>query len=159
ADLERGRVDMVIGQSSVPERGRLTQLPLGWTPGRAKVLQASGRPDSFAPLLESSRNGLAMGWSVSEDSALSSPPALAKACRLAVGLGSIGVAYDIDAAGASFLLALELAARSLANRRADLAVAGAVSLEAGPGARQKFIGPRGVSVVASDPPDAADSGG
>ena len=44
-------------------------------------------------------------------------------------LGLTGVAFDVDAVHASSLLAVDLAARSLASRRADLALVGAIYLE------------------------------
>ncbi len=128
--LDRRRVEVVIGRGNYFNRGNLIRLQHGRMVAQTVGLLAALHPEWTDEDLELLRRDLRSSLPPFE--AATSPGQLtsATAGRIADRLDLRGASFVVDAASASALVALDLGARALVGRRADLALVGAVYIEA-----------------------------
>ena len=128
--IDRSRVEVIIGRGNDLNRGNLTRLQHGRIVTQTVQILAALHPEWSEADLDTLRDDLKASLPPLEAATVPGQLINATAGRVAQRLGLTGSAFDVDAAGASSLVALDLASRSLASRRADLALVGAVHLEA-----------------------------
>jgi len=130
ADLAGRRVEVVIGRGNYFNRGNLTRLQHGRVIAQTLSLLAALFPEWSEADREAIRADLRAGLPPFEAATIPGQLTNATAGRIANRLDLSGASYVVDAASASSLVALDLAMRALSERRADLAIAGGVYLEA-----------------------------
>ena len=129
-DLDRGRVEVVIGRGNYFNRGNLIRLQHGRMVAQTVGLLAVLHPEWTAEDLELLRHDLKASLPPFEAATIPGQLTNATAGRLADRLDLNGASFVVDAASASSLVALELGSRALIERRADLALVGGVYVEA-----------------------------
>jgi acyl transferase domain-containing protein len=129
-DLQGNRAHVVIGRGNYFNRGNLTRLQHGRMIAQTLSLLSS----LFPEWTEADRCAVVADLRASlppfEAATIPGQLTNATAGRIAHRLDSSGASFVVDAASASSLVALDLAMTALESRRADLAIAGAVYLEA-----------------------------
>ena len=130
ANLAGGRVEVVIGRGNYFNHGNLTRLHHGRMIAQTVSLLAALHPEWS----EEERQAIAADLRASlppfEAATIPGQLTNATAGRLAHRFDLSGASFVVDAASASSLVALDLAMSALLSRRADLAIAGGVYLEA-----------------------------
>jgi acyl transferase domain-containing protein len=129
-DLAGRPVEVVIGRGNYFNRGNLTRLQHGRMIDQALSLLAAFFPEWSEADREAVRADLRATLPPFEAATIPGQLTNATAGRIADRLDLNGPSYVVDAASASSLVALDLAMRALTERRADLAIAGGVYLEA-----------------------------
>jgi len=128
--FNRHRVEVIIGRGNDFNRGNLTRLQHGRIIAQTLDLLAALHPDWSADDLERLRHDLKASLPPFDGSTVPGQLTNATAARIAQRLDLTGPSYVVDAASASSLIAVELGARALVERRADLCLVGGVYLEA-----------------------------
>ena len=123
------RVEVVIGRGNYFNRGNLTRLQHGRIVAQTVAILESLHPEWTEAVVEAIRSDLKASLPPFGPSTVPGQFTNATAGRVADRLGLAGASYVVDAASASSLVALDLASRSLAEGRADLALVGGVYLE------------------------------
>jgi acyl transferase domain-containing protein len=129
-DLEGRRVEVVIGRGNYFNRGNLTRLQHGRMTAEILAILSALHPEWSESDREAIRAELKGGLPPFEAATIAGQLTNATAGRIAHRLDLDGAAAVVDAASASSLVALDLAARALIERRADLAIVGGVYIEA-----------------------------
>jgi acyl transferase domain-containing protein/phosphopantetheinyl transferase len=124
------RVEVVIGRGNYFNRGNLTRLQHGRVLAQTLAILRTLHPDWTAADIEAVRADLKATLPPFEAATIPGQLTNATAGRVAFRLDLRGPCYVVDAASASSLLAVDLGARALATRRADLALVGGVYVEA-----------------------------
>ena len=128
--LARHRVEVVIGRGNYFNRGNLTRLAHGRMIAQIIALLHAIHPEwsleQRAAIAEDLRSSLPPFEAATIPGQLTN----ATAGRLAHRFDLSGSTYVVDAASASSLVALDLAVQALSSRRADLAIAAGVYVEA-----------------------------
>ncbi len=130
SDLAGQRVEIVIGRGNYFNRGNLTRLQHGRVLAQTLSLLTALFPEWSEADRQAIRADLRAGLPPFEAATIPGQMTNATAGRIANRLDLSGASYVVDAASASSLVALDLAMRALVERRADLALAGGVYLEA-----------------------------
>jgi len=123
-------VEVVIGRGNYFNRGNLTRLQHGRMIAQMLSVLAAFHPEWTEADRDAIRSDLSASLPPFEAATIAGQLTNATAGRLAHRLDLTGASFVVDAASASSLVALDLAARALCDRRADLAIAGGVYLEA-----------------------------
>ncbi|WP_435016255.1 beta-ketoacyl synthase N-terminal-like domain-containing protein [Tundrisphaera sp. TA3] len=124
------KVEVVIGRGNYFNRGNLTRLQHGRIVAQTLAILDALHPDWSEADREAVRSDLKASLPPFGPATIPGQMTNATAGRTANRLDLSGASFVVDAASASSLVALDLAARSLAEGRADLALAGGVYLEA-----------------------------
>ena len=124
------RVEVAIARGNYFNRGNLTRLSYGRILAQTLAILESLHPEWTEADRQAVRADLAASLPPFEAATIPGQLTNATAGRLADRLDLRGASYVVDAASASALVAIDLAARSLRAGRADLALVGAVYLEA-----------------------------
>jgi acyl transferase domain-containing protein/phosphopantetheinyl transferase len=124
------RVEVVIGRGNYFKRGNLTRLQHGRIVAQTLAILRDLHPDWTEADFESIRADLKASLPPFGPATIPGQLTNATAGRIANRLDLRGASYVVDAASASALVALDLGARALVDRRADLALVGAVYLSA-----------------------------
>ncbi|HEY2154988.1 MAG TPA: type I polyketide synthase, partial [Isosphaeraceae bacterium] len=127
---DRRRVEVVIGRGNYFNRGNLTRLQHGRVIEQTLGILRTLHPEWTESDVEAARDDLRSGLPPFEAATIPGQLTNATAGRVADRFDLAGASYVVDAASASALVALDLGARALASRRADLAIVGGVYLEA-----------------------------
>ena len=122
------RVEVVIGRGNYFNRGNLARLQHGRVIAQTLTILKTLHPDWTEADFEAVRADLKSGLPPFEAATIPGQLTNATAGRVADRLDLSGASYVVDAASASSLVALDLGMRSLAARRADLALVGGVYL-------------------------------
>ncbi len=130
ADLAGTRAEIVIGRGNYFNRGNLTRLQHGRMIAQTLALLDALHPDWTAAERDAIAADLRASLPPFEAATIPGQLTNATAGRLAHRFDLSGASFVVDAASASSLVALDLAMSALAQRRADLAIAGGVYLEA-----------------------------
>jgi acyl transferase domain-containing protein/phosphopantetheinyl transferase len=128
--LKQNRVEVVIGRGNYFNRGNLTRLQYGRMIDQTMSVLATLHAKWSAADLEAIRSDLRASLPPFEAATIPGQLTNATAGRVAHRLDLSGASFVVDAASASSLVAVELAARALMEKRANLAIAGGVYLEA-----------------------------
>ena len=118
------RVEVVIGRGNYFNRGNLTRLQHGRMIDQTLSILAALHPDWSEADLEAVRADLQASLPPFEAATIPGQLTNATAGRIAHRLDLSGASFVVDAASASSLVAVDLAARALVERRADLAIVG-----------------------------------
>jgi acyl transferase domain-containing protein/phosphopantetheinyl transferase len=124
------RAEVVIGRGNYFNRGNLTRLQHGRMIAQALALLDALHPDWTPEEREAIAADLRASLPPFEAATIPGQLTNATAGRLAHRFDLSGASFVVDAASASSLVALDLAMNALQRRRADLAIAGGVYLEA-----------------------------
>ena len=124
------RAEVVVARGNYFNRGNLTRLSHGRILAQTLAILESLHPEWTDADRHAVRADLQASLPPFEAATIPGQLTNATAGRVADRLDLLGASYVVDAASASALVALDLAARSLKERRADLALVGAVYLEA-----------------------------
>jgi acyl transferase domain-containing protein len=124
------RVEVVVGRGNYFNRGNLTRLQHGRIVAQTLAVLRALHPEWSDDDFEAVRADLKASLPPFEAGTIAGQLTNATAGRVADRLNLSGASYVVDAASASALVALDLGARALVERRADLAVVGAVYLAA-----------------------------
>jgi len=130
SELADKRVEVVIGRGNYFNRGNLTRLQHGRMIAQTLALLAAFHPEWSQAYRDAIRDDLRKSLPPFEAATIPGQLTNATAGRLAHRLDLKGASYVVDAASASSLVAVDMAARALQERRADLAIVGGVYLEA-----------------------------
>ncbi len=130
SDLADKRVEVVIGRGNYFNRGNLTRLQHGRMIAQNLALLAAFHPEWSQADLDAIRDDLRKSLPPFEAATIPGQLTNGTAGRIAHRLNLKGASYVVDAASASSLVAVDMAARALQERRADLAIVGGVYLEA-----------------------------
>ncbi len=122
------RVEVVIGRGNYFNRGNLTRLQHGRIAAQTVAILRSLHPDWSEAEFEAIRADLKSSLPPFEAATIPGQLSNATAGLAANRLDLRGASFVVDAASASSLVALDLACRSLAEGRADLAIVGGVYL-------------------------------
>jgi acyl transferase domain-containing protein len=128
--LDRLRVEVVVGRGNYFNRGNLTRLQHGRIVAQTVGLLAALHPEWTREELELLLRDLKSSLPPFEAATIPGQLTNATAGRVADRLDLKGASYVVDAASASSLVALDLGRRALLERRADVALVGGVYLEA-----------------------------
>ena len=128
--LKNDRVEIVIGRGNYFNRGNLTRLQHGRMIDQTLTVLAALHPEWSQTELDAIRADLLASLPPFEAATIPGQLTNATAGRIANRLDLSGPSFVVDAASASSLVAVDLAARALVERRANLAIAGGVYLEA-----------------------------
>ena len=120
----------MIGRGNYFNRGNLTRLQHGRMIAQTLSILAALHPEWSEADREADPSRSRASLPPFEAATIPGQLTNATAGRLAHRLDLSGASFVVDAASASSLVALDLAARALVERRADLAIAGGVYLEA-----------------------------
>lgn len=123
------RVEVVVGRGNYFNRGNLTRLQHGRVVAQTLAILRGLHPEWSESDFEAIRADLKATLPPFGPDAIAGQITNATAGRVAGRLNFRGASYVVDAASASALVALDLGARALAERRADLAVVGAVYVQ------------------------------
>jgi acyl transferase domain-containing protein/phosphopantetheinyl transferase len=130
ASLSGGRVEVVIGRGNYFNHGNLSRLHHGRMIAQTVSLLAALHPEWSPEERQAIADDLRGSLPPFEAATIPGQLTNATAGRLAHRFDLSGASFVVDAASASSLVALDLAIRALKTRRADLAIAGGVYLEA-----------------------------
>jgi acyl transferase domain-containing protein/phosphopantetheinyl transferase len=130
ASLAGGRVEVVIGRGNYFNHGNLTRLHHGRMIAQTVSLLAALHPEWTPQERQAIADDLKASLPPFEAATIPGQLTNATAGRLAHRFDLSGASFVVDAASASSLVAVDLAMRALKSRRADLAIAGGVYLEA-----------------------------
>ena len=135
AGLEGGvpdgrRAEVIVGRGNYFNRGNLTRLQHGRIVAQTLAILESLHPEWSEADRRAARDDLKASLPPFGPATVPGQFTNATAGRVANRLGLSGASYVVDAASASSLVALDLGSGALAARRADLAIVGAVYLEA-----------------------------
>ncbi|SIN89982.1 Beta-ketoacyl synthase, C-terminal domain [Singulisphaera sp. GP187] len=122
------RVEVVIGRGNYFNRGNLTRLQHGRIVAQTLALLRELHPDWDEATFEAVRTDLKSSLPPFGPATITGQLTNATAGRIANRLNLTGASYVVDAASASSLVALDLGARALVEKRADLALVGGVYL-------------------------------
>ena len=128
--LDGRRVEVIVGRGNYFNRGNLTRLQHGRIVAQTLAILESLHPEWSEAEKEAVRADLKSSLPPFGPTTVPGQLTNATAGRVANRLDLSGASYVVDAASASSLVALDLGARSLVERRADLALVGGVYLEA-----------------------------
>ena len=123
------RVEVVIGRGNYFNRGNLTRLQHGRIVAQTLAILRQLHPEWSEADLEAVRADLKASLPPFEAGTVAAQITNGTAGRVASRLDLNGASFVVDAASASSLVALDLGARALVERRADLALAGGVYLQ------------------------------
>jgi acyl transferase domain-containing protein len=123
------RAEVVIGRGNYFNRGNLTRLQHGRMVAQTLGILRALHPEWSDADLDAVRSDLKASLPPFEAGTISGQLTNATAGRVADRLDLSGASYVVDAASASSLVALDLGARALVERRADLAIVGGVYLQ------------------------------
>ncbi len=123
------RVEVVIGRGNYFNRGNLTRLQHGRIVAQTLSILRALHPTWSDADLESVRRDLKASLPPFEAGTIPGQITNAVSGRVAARLDLTGASYVVDAASASSLVALDLGARALVERRADMAIVGGVYLQ------------------------------
>ena len=129
-ELDQNRVEVVIGRGNYFNRGNLTRLQHGRLIAQTNSILEALHPEWSQADREAVRADLRASLPPFEAATIPGQLTNATAGRISSRLDISGASFVVDAASASSLVALDLAARALIEHRADLALAGGVYLEA-----------------------------
>ncbi len=124
------RAQVIIGRGNYFNRGNLARLQHGRIASQTVSILRSLHPDWPEADFEAVRLDLKASLPPFGPATVPGQLTNATAGRVADRLDLLGPSFVVDAASASALVALDLGARALAEGRADLALVGAVYLEA-----------------------------
>ncbi len=124
------KVEVVVARGNYFNRGNLTRLSHGRILAQTLAILESLHPEWTPADRSAVRTDLQASLPPFEAATIPGQLTNATAGRVSDRLDWQGASYVVDAASASSLVALDLAVRSLKEGRADLAVVGAVYLEA-----------------------------
>ncbi len=124
------RVDVIIGRGNYFNRGHLTRLQHGRILSQTLHILRSLHPDWPEATFEALHDELKASLPPFGPDTIPGQLTNATAGRIANRLNLKGSSFVVDAASASALVALDLRARALKERRADLVLVGAVYLQA-----------------------------
>lgn len=124
------RVEVVVGRGNYFNRGNLTRLQHGRVLAQTLAILRALHPEWSEADVEEVRADLKAKLPPFESATIPGQLTNATAGRVAHRLDLLGPCYVVDAASASSLVALDLGARSLAARRADLSIVGGIYVEA-----------------------------
>jgi acyl transferase domain-containing protein/phosphopantetheinyl transferase (holo-ACP synthase) len=130
ANLAGGRVEVVIGRGNYFNHGNLTRLHHGRMIAQTVSLLAALHPEWSPEERQAIADDLRKSLPPFEAATIPGQLTNATAGRVAHRFDLSGASFVVDAASASSLVALDLAVHALKSRRADLAIAGGVYLEA-----------------------------
>jgi acyl transferase domain-containing protein len=159
ADLRRKKVEVVIGRGNYFNRGNLTRLQHGRMVEQVVSLLWALHPEWPESRRDAIRTDLKASLPPFEAATIPGQLTNATAGRLAHRLDLDGASFVVDAASASSLVALDLAVRALRDRRANLAIVGAVYLEADVDFPLVFRQLNALSPSGTSRPFAADADG
>jgi phosphopantetheine--protein transferase-like protein len=128
--LDGRRVEVVIGRGNYFNRGNLTRLQHGRVLEQTLSILHALHPDWLESDLDAIRADLRSNLPPFESATIPGQLTNATAGRLADRFNLAGASFVVDAASASGLVAVDLGARALVERRADLAIVGSVYIEA-----------------------------
>ena len=123
------RVEVVIGRGNYFNRGNLTRLQHGRIVAQTLAVLEALHPEWTEAERAAVRDDLKASLPPFEAGTIPGQLTNATAGRVAERLNLSGASYVVDAASASSLVALDLGARALVDRRADLSVVGGVYLQ------------------------------
>jgi acyl transferase domain-containing protein/phosphopantetheinyl transferase (holo-ACP synthase) len=123
------RVEVVVGRGNYFNRGNLTRLQHGRVAAQTIQVLRALHPEWTESDLDAIRADLKASLPPFGPDTVPGQLTNATAGRIANRLNFRGASFVVDAASASALVALDLGARALIERRADLAVVGAVYLQ------------------------------
>jgi acyl transferase domain-containing protein/phosphopantetheinyl transferase len=126
--LDGRRVEVVVGRGNYFNRGNLTRLQHGRIVAQTLAILTSLHPEWSAEDLEAVRADFKQCLPPFGAATIAGQVTNATAGRVAKRLDLSGASFIVDAASASSLVAVDLGARALIERRADLALVGAVYL-------------------------------
>ncbi len=129
-DLTARRVEVVIGRGNYFNRGNLSRLAHGHLLEETVALLAGLHPEWSPEDRKAVAADLRSSLPPFEAATIPGQLTNATAGRLAHRFDLSGASFVVDAASASSLVALDLAMGALLSRRADIAIAGGVYLEA-----------------------------
>ena len=127
---DRRRVEVVVGRGSDSNRGNLARLQHGRILEQTVGIVHSLHPDWSDAEMDAVREDLRSCLPPFEAGTIPGQLTNATAGRLSDHFDLAGASYVVDAASASALVAVDLGARALTSRRADLALVGGVYVEA-----------------------------
>ncbi len=128
--LDGRRAEVVIARGNYFNRGNLTRLSHGRILAQTLAILDSLHPEWTDADRAAVRADLQADLPPFEGATIPGQLTNATAGRVSDRLDLLGASYVVDAASASALVALDLASRSLREGRADLALVGAVYVEA-----------------------------
>jgi acyl transferase domain-containing protein len=128
--IDGSRVEVIVGRGHYFNRGNLTRLQHGRIVAQTLSVLESLHPEWTEADRLAVRLDLKASLPPFGPATVPGQLTNATAGRVANRLDLSGASYVVDAASASSLVALNLAARSLVERRSDLALVGGVYLEA-----------------------------
>jgi acyl transferase domain-containing protein/phosphopantetheinyl transferase (holo-ACP synthase) len=128
--LKGSAVEVVIGRGNYFNRGNLTRLYHGRIIAQTVAMLAALHPEWADGDLDAVRRELKSCLPPFKAATIPGQRTNATAGRLASRFDFQGASYVVDAASASALAAVDLGARALVERRAELAIVGAVYAEA-----------------------------
>lgn len=123
------RVEVVIGRGNYFNRGNLTRLQHGRIIAQTVAILRALHPEWSEADFEAVRADLRTSLPPFEAGTIAGQLTNATSGRVSNRLDLKGASFVVDAASASSLVALDLAARALVERRADLAIVGGVYLQ------------------------------
>ena len=153
------RAEVVVAQGNYFNRGNLTRLSHGRILAQTLAVLESLHPEWTTEDRQAVRDDLRSSLPPFEAATIPGQLTNATAGRVSDRLNLQGADYVVDAASASALVALDLAARSLRSGRADFALVGAVYLEADVDFPLVFDRLRALSRSGQARPFAADADG
>ncbi len=124
------RVEVVVGRGNYFNRGNLTRFQHGRGVAQTLAILRALHPEWTEAEFSAIRDDLRANLPPFDAATMPGQLTNATAGRVANRLDFSGASFVVDAASASSLVALDLGARSLVERRADLALVGAVYLAA-----------------------------
>ena len=122
------KVEVVVGRGNYFNRGNLTRLQHGRGVAQTVAILRALHPEWSEADFEAIRADLKANLPPFDAATVPGQLTNATAGRVANRLDFSGASFVVDAASASSLVALDLGARALVERRADLAIVGAVYL-------------------------------
>jgi acyl transferase domain-containing protein len=129
-ELAGRHVEVVIGRGNYFNRGNLTRLQHGRLAAQTLSILSALHPEWSPADRQAVRRELKASLPPFEAATIPGQLTNAAAGRILHRLDATGPGFVVDAASASSLVALDLAARALVQRRADLAIVGGVYIEA-----------------------------
>jgi acyl transferase domain-containing protein/phosphopantetheinyl transferase len=123
------RVEVVIGRGNYFNRGNLARLQHGRIVAQTLGILRALHPEWTDADLDAARADLKACLPPFEAGTIAGQVTNATAGRVANRLDISGASFVVDAASASSLVAVDLGARALVERRADLAIVGGVYLQ------------------------------
>ncbi|AMV38764.1 beta-ketoacyl synthase N-terminal-like domain-containing protein [Planctomyces sp. SH-PL62] len=156
---DRRRIEVVVGRGNYFNRGNLARLQHGRILEQTLGILRSLHPEWSEAEVEAAREDLRAGLPPFEASTIPGQLTNATAGRIADQFNLAGASFVVDAASASALVALDLGARAVVGRRAELALVGGVYLEADVDFRLVFSRLGGLSPSGRSRPFSEDADG